>query len=79
MRIKMKEQIGRIVKNNITLIEYTDSEASLGGRFFIQNGAMGIYASEKELKDLYAVLNYYTNIEEIHDCKVKIEGEDVAI
>lgn len=75
----MKEQIGRIVKNNITLIEYTDSEASLGGRFFIQNGVMGIYANEKELKDLFTVLNYYLNIEELHDCKIRIEGEDVAI
>lgn len=75
----MKSEIGRIIKNNVTLVEYGSSESGLVGNYFIQCGVVGMFASEQELRDLYAVLNYYLNIEDISQCQVRIGGEDVAI
>jgi hypothetical protein len=72
----MMHESGRVIKDNVTLIEYDEP---LGNRFFLQSGVVGIFASEEELKSIRDVLNYYYNIEEFAKCKVKIEGEYVAI
>jgi hypothetical protein len=75
----MKKELGRIKKNNITLIEYDAVDGTIAGNHFIQCGVVGFFASKKELEDLSNVLNYYLNIEEFAKCKVVIEGEDVSI
>lgn len=74
----IKDESGRVVLNNVTLIEYSQEE-SLTGKYFIQVGVVGIYCTEKELKDLHTVLNYYSNIEDFAQCKIKVGDEDVAI
>ena len=48
-------------------------------KFFIKCGIAGIYASKKELEDLYLVLNYYLNIEKFAECEVRVGDQDVAI
>ena len=75
----MRTENGRIAKDNITLIEYGDGHSETVGNFFVQCGVAGIFASEKELKNLFDVLNYYFNIDSIAQCKVKIGGKDVAV
>lgn len=72
----IKNELGRIKKNNVTLIEYESPTASDDDRIFIQVGVIGIFCDKKELKDLYSVLNYFLNIEEITDCEVIIRGEE---
>ena len=75
----MRHELGRVEKNNVTLIEYDESDGGISGAHFIQCGVVGLFATKKELKDLYDVLNYYINIESFSQCKVKIEGEHVSI
>jgi hypothetical protein len=72
----MRNETGRVIKDNITLIEYAEPS---GSRYFLQCGIAGIFASEEELKSIVDVLNYYYNIEDFAKCKVQIEGEYVAI
>jgi hypothetical protein len=72
-------ETGRITKNNITLIEYSNGIHVDEDRFFIQSGIAGIFASKQELNDLYSVLNYYLNIESFSECTIKVDGEHVAI
>lgn len=61
----MKKEIGRLLLNNITVIEYgaVDSRQS----FFVQCGVAGFYASEDELNDLFYALNYYKHIDGYND------------
>jgi hypothetical protein len=73
------QETGRINKNNITLVEYSDPVHVGDDRYFIQAGVVGMYASRQELVDLYTVLNYYLNIDSFSECKVKVDGEYVAI
>lgn len=75
----MRHELGRIEKSNITLIEYAEPDGTTSGAHFLQCGVVGLFATKKELKDLYDVLNYYVNIESFSQCKVKIEGEYVSI
>ena len=75
----MKNESGRIKKNNVTLIEYDNSPVGFSNKYFIQLGVVGVHCTEKELKDLYTVLSYYVNIEEFAECKLEIGGEYVAI
>lgn len=75
----MRQELGRVQKNNITLIEYEAADGTIAGNHFVQCGVIGFFASRKELEDLSNVLNYYLNIEEFAKCKVIIEGEDVSI
>ena len=35
--------------------------------------------TQKELKDLYTVVSYYLNVDDITEVKVSIGGEDVAL
>lgn len=74
----IKDEAGRVVLNNINLIEYQQDQV-LDGRYFIQVGVVGLYCNEKELKDLYTVLNYYCNIEDFAQCNIKVGDENVAI
>jgi hypothetical protein len=79
MRIDMKKELGRVKKNNVSLIEYDPADGTIAGHYFIQCGVVGFFANQKELKDLSDVLSYYLNIENYAQCKVVIEGEDVSI
>jgi hypothetical protein len=36
---------------------------------YIQNGILGFWISDQEIKDLYLLLSYYINIEEISNIK----------
>lgn len=74
----MKSEIGRVRKGEISLIEYDDSYG--GSSFFLQSGVVGIYATSEELQDIYAVLNYYINLEQFSECSIQIgEEKNVAI
>jgi len=75
----IKNQIGKILKNNVSLIEYDQDDSVAGSKYFIQLGVVGMYCTEKELRDLYSVLNYYCNIEEFSNCIVKVGDDYVAI
>jgi len=75
----MRREAGRVQKNNVTLVEYDDSDSGIAGNHFVQCGVIGFFATRKELEDLSNVLNYYLNIEEFAKCKVYIEGENVSI
>lgn len=75
----MKKELGKVQKNDVTLTEYSADDGTIAGNHFIKCGVVGFYASERELKDLFDVLNYYLHIEEFAKCKVFIEGEHVSI
>lgn len=75
----MKKEIGRISKDNITLIEYGSLDGSVVDNYFIQCGVMGFFASKEELANLFLVLNYYLHIDDFAECKLKVGDEDVAI
>lgn len=78
-------EIGKVQKNNISITEYGYEETPMLEvkphvyRYFVQSGITGFYATQQELMDLYTLLNYYINIEDFSECKLKIGGEDVAI
>lgn len=72
-----KQESGRIINNNVTLIEYL-SEKDGQETFFVQCGIAGMNANIDELKSLYSVLNYYFNLETLSQCKFRIEDEDVT-
>jgi len=74
-----KEELGRVEKNNITFVEYAAEHPHADQLFFVQCGIAGFYLNKKELEDLSCVLNYYINIENYSECRLKIEGEYVAI
>ena len=76
MRTNMlKEEIGRIKKGNVKIVEYGDGAFNYSDKFFVQVGVIGMYCTKQELNDLYDVLNYYHNIEGISNCEVIIEGQ----
>jgi hypothetical protein len=75
----LRNEVGRIEKNNITLIEYENAVVNYSSNFFIQLGVVGVHCTQKELEDLYTVLGYYLNIDNYSECKIKIGGEYVAI
>jgi len=75
----MRQEIGRIIKDNISLVEYDSLSDDLGAKYFIQCGVVGIMATKKELTDLYSVLNYYINLEELSSCYIKVGEDYVAI
>lgn len=71
----IKHEIGRLQKNNVTLIEYDTGPSSSDDKVFVQVGVVGLFCTKKELKDLCTVLNYYSNIDEYTECKTTIEGK----
>jgi hypothetical protein len=68
-----KDKIGTIKKNDIKITEYGSGTHSYSDKFFVQSGPIGFWATEKELKDLYIVLNYYLNIETFSEVEVEVE------
>lgn len=71
----IKNEIGRIKKNNVTLVEYGEGTVSYTDKFYIQVGVIGLYCTDKELNDLYTVLNYYKNIEDISECVMTLKED----
>jgi len=73
-----KQEVGRVKKNNVSLIEYDEGTLNYSDTFFVQVGVVGFYCTKKELQDLYTVLNCYINIDDISECTIKIKenGEE---
>ncbi len=65
-----KHEIGRMLLNNLTLIEYDTTEPT----YFLQSGVAGFNATAEELLDLYGLLSYYFNIDSINNTVVSITG-----
>lgn len=65
-------------KGNIKLLEYSDPTFTYADRIFVQIGCCGLYVTPAELKDLATVINYYLNMEDIDEIKIKVGGEHVA-
>lgn len=72
-----KNIIGQISKNSIKIMEYEDN--GYADKYFVQSGPVGFWATQKELEDLYSVLNYYLNINNLMDCEVIVDGQHVSI
>lgn len=72
----VRRELGRIQKGKATIIEYGDGSVTYDDKLFIQIGIAGLYCNKKDLEDLKTVIDLYTNIENISQCKVTIEGED---
>lgn len=68
-----------VEKGNIKLTEYTDSTYNYEDKLFLQCTCVGFYLTQKELKDLYTVVGYYLNAEDITEVKVSIGGDHVAL
>jgi|LauGreDrversion4_2_1035121.scaffolds.fasta_scaffold00021_71 hypothetical protein len=69
----IKDEVGRMVLNTTTLIEYKTEQPT----YFIQSGVAGFYATAEELSDLYGLLSYYFNIDAINNTVVALtEGGD---
>jgi len=64
------QEVGRMVLNGTTLIEYKVGDNL---SYFIQSGIAGFYASSAELADLYALLSYYYNIDGINDTVISLK------
>lgn len=74
-----KNAVGSITKGNVKLIEYEGGTHSYSDNFFIQSGAVGFWSTKQELNDLFAVLNYYTNMQDFSECEVIVDGHKLAI
>lgn len=75
----MKQQMAKIEKGNVKIIEYGEGTYNYQDKVFIQVGVAGIFCTQKDLKDLFTVINYYTNIEEFDSCTIKVDDEYVAL
>jgi len=64
------QEVGRMVLNEVTLIEYGAGDAL---SYFVQSGIAGFYASSSELADLHAILSYYYNIDGINNTVVSLK------
>ena len=67
----MKQEIGRVILNNITLVEYDAGNGETS--FFIQCGVAGFHATQKELNNIASVINYHQNIETFDDIIISIK------
>lgn len=63
-------EIGRMTLGSIIVIEYDSGDKPT---YFIQSGVAGFFATKQELDDLYGLLNYYYNIDAIHDTVVSLK------
>lgn len=66
-----KSEIGRMLVNNTTLIEYENADKT--SSFFIQSGIAGFYATESELRDLYGLLSYYYNLDTVNNAVISVQ------
>lgn len=55
-----------ISKGNIKITEYAHSDTLDVEKVYVQNGILGFFVTPKEMKDLFLLLNYYINIEDLH-------------
>jgi hypothetical protein len=71
----IKHEVGRMVLNNITLVEYKTVDPT----YFIQSGVAGFNATAEELSDLYGLLSYYFNIDAVNNTVIALTegGDDV--
>lgn len=67
-----KQEVGRMLLDNITLIEYESSHEENG--YFVQCGVAGFYATASELKNLYGLLNYYYNIDAVENTVISVKS-----
>lgn len=74
-----KDPIAIVQKNDIKLSEHIDSTFNYEDKFFLQAGCVGFYLTKKQLRDIYSVINYYINADDIVDIKVTIGGEHVSL
>lgn len=65
------KEIGRLVYNNLTLVEYEEPEDKHS--FFIQSGVVGFYATQDELYDLYSLLSYYYNMDTAENIVISLK------
>ena len=78
--LKMSHNFPAVVeKGHIKLTEYHDSTYNYEDKLFLQCTCVGFYLTPQELKDLYTVVGYYLNVDDITEVKVSIGGEDVAL
>jgi hypothetical protein len=75
----MNQQLARLVKNDISLVEYGDALQAIDDRYFIQSGIVGFFANKKQLQDLYDILNYYLNIENFEQCQIVIDDKKIDV
>lgn len=73
----MNNEIGRLVLNNIILIEYDLANGSK--TFFIQCGVAGFYATENELNDLFYALNYYKHIDNNENIVISVKDMEDSL
>ena len=74
----MNQQLARLVKNDITLVEYQDSTHIESDKYFVQSGVVGFFATKKQLEDLYDILNYYLNMDNFSQCKIIIDNKNIS-
>lgn len=73
------ENTGTIRKGNVSIYEYAEGQHVREDKFFIKCGVAGLFVNQKELEDLFLVLNYYLNIDKFAECEVKVGDQNVAI
>lgn len=61
--------IQTISKGQVKITEYSDPETGDVQKVYVQNGIMGFWVNDQEIKDLYLLLSYYINIEDISNIK----------
>jgi hypothetical protein len=59
-------EIQTISKGNVKITEYAKAETDEVEKIFVQNGILGFFVTPQEMKDLFLLLNYYINIEDLH-------------
>lgn len=75
----IKNAVGKISKNNISLVEYDSVNQGYSESCFIQSGQFGFWCTRQEIQDLYTVLNYYLNMENFLECKVVVDEQHISI
>lgn len=75
----MNNPLAIVQKNNIKLTEFNEPTFTHFDKVFIQIGCCGLYANHNELRDLFTVINYYLNADELTEVNVTIGGENVAL
>jgi len=67
-----KKEVGRMLLGDIQLIEYEHLEPHESS-YFLQSGVVGFLATKQELHDIYSLLNYYFNIDSIHNTVISVD------
>ena len=59
-------ELQTISKGHVKITEYANPNTDEVEKVFLQNGILGFFATPQEMKDLFLLLNYYINIEDLH-------------